>query len=64
MSNPLRNAPRPVKTLRAAPTPKWDSMLIAKESQIAGVPQHEEWEHRNKCADRGGQPGDPPLSQR
>src|SRR2546427_143027 len=26
MSNPLRKAVRPVKTLRAAPTPKWDSM--------------------------------------
>src|ERR1700760_3257098 len=35
MSRPLAQIPRPVKTLRAAPTPKWASMLIVREIQIA-----------------------------
>jgi len=38
MSIPLRITPRPVNTLRAAPTPKWDSIAIVKAIQAAVGP--------------------------
>src|SRR3972149_4291199 len=38
MPNPLRNQPRPVKTLRAAPTAKCAAMATVKETAPATVP--------------------------
>jgi hypothetical protein len=35
---PLRNTLRPVKKLRAAPIPKWETMATVNEAQIAARP--------------------------
>src|SRR2546429_4383543 len=38
ISIPLRSTPRPVKTLRAAPTAKWENIAIVKAVQAAVCP--------------------------
>src|SRR3989304_33264 len=40
ISTPLRNTPRAVKMLRAAPTPKWASMLMMNAVQMAAGPRN------------------------
>ena len=62
---PLRIVPRPVNALRAAPTPKWDSIARANEVQIAPGPVlKRNGATGNERAERRGRTGDPRLPHR